>query len=344
MSKIRIALDAMGGDCGPEVLIEGAKLAIDANPSIQIALVGKKAVLTKIVKAHYASLQQMTIVDAPEVVSMEESPKDSLRKRNSSLAVAVRKVQEGACDGMVSAGNTGATLAHTLTNWRTIRGIKRPAVATFLPTHKEPVLLIDAGANVDCKPEHLLEFAIMGSVYAQKILERATPRVGLISIGEEMSKGNKLTFQAQRLLQNAPINFKGNVEGRDILSGDFDVVVCDGFIGNILLKFGEAASELVMSNFFEVMSQKDTQVEGTSHISTVFHELTSRLHYAEYGGAPLLGVEGIAIISHGESNPTAIKNAIKVACELVDHDITRHIREAMENLCSLTPSYFVNNG
>ena len=332
MKKMRIALDAMGGDGGSEVLVKGAELAVDNFQDLEVVLVGKTELLTQILDSNGNHRERISVVHATEVVTMDESPKESLRKRNSSLAVSVRMVHEGLCDGMVSAGNTGATLAHTLTSWRTIKGLKRPAIATCLPTHKDPVILIDAGANVDCRPEHLLEFAIMGSLYAGKVLGRPDPRVGLISIGEEVSKGNRLTFQAQKLLQDAPVNFCGNAEGRDILSGNFDVAVCDGFIGNILLKFGEAAAELVMSNFLESLSKNGFHSSGMSNLKPVLKELSSRLHYAEYGGAPLLGVEGIAIISHGQSNPTAIMNAIKVACELVDHDINKHIREALENL------------
>lgn len=331
MKKIRIALDAMGGDVGPQALIKGAILALDRFNELELVLVGKKDVLLQILKDNGFPEDRLSIVDAPEVIAMDESPKDSLKKRHSSLAVAVKLVSDGVVDGLVSAGNTGATLAHTLTNWRTIKGVRRPAIAALLPTHKDAVILIDAGANVDCRPEHLLQFAIMGSLYAQKVLSRHRPRVGLISIGEELRKGNRLTLQTQKLLAEAPIHFCGNTEGRDILTGDFDVVVCDGFVGNILLKFGEATVELVLKHLKASFKKRDYASHNKAPIESILTEQIARLDYAEYGGAPLLGVQGIAIISHGESNPKAIMNAIKTACEVVRHNIITHIQNAFEN-------------
>ncbi|MCD6385655.1 phosphate acyltransferase PlsX [Candidatus Sumerlaeota bacterium] len=331
MKKIRIALDAMGGDVGPEALIEGAILALAKIKRLELVLVGKKDVLLQLLEGNGYPKDRLTIADAPDVVAMDESPKESLKKRHSSLAIAVKLVSQGVVDGLVSAGNTGATLAHTLTNWRTIKGVRRPAIAALLPTQKDAVVLIDAGANVDCRPEHLLQFAIMGSLYAQKVLSRHRPKVGLISIGEELRKGNRLTLQTQKLLADAPIHFCGNAEGRDILSGEFDVVVCDGFIGNILLKFGEATVELVLKNLRSSFKKRLHTSHTEFPIELILKDQIAKLDYAEYGGAPLLGVQGIAIISHGESNPKAIMNAIKTACDIAQHNINSHIQKAFEN-------------
>lgn len=332
VTKIRIALDAMGGDLGPQTLIQGAFPALEALPDLEIILVGKQQVLQEIIKNNGYSRDRLSIVDASEVVEMGETPKESLKKRHSSIAVATKLVKERIADGLVSAGNTGSTLAHTLTSWRTISGIKRPAVAALLPTNKDAVVLIDAGANVDCRPENLLQFAIMGSIYAQKVLGRQNPRVGLLSIGEELSKGNRLTLQAQTLLAEAPINFQGNAEGRDVLSGNFDVIVCDGFVGNVLLKFGETAAELILSTIRHAFANNPLPAVNSIPLQPIFKEWTRKLDYAEYGGAPLLGVNGVAIVSHGQSTPKAIMNAIRVAYEFVVHRVNDHIREEMEKI------------
>lgn len=334
MHKIRIALDAMGGDVGPKTLIEGAILALDAFKDLEVILVGNAPLLQQLLEDNGYSRVRLTIADASEVVTMDETPKDSLKKHHSSIAVAAHLVRDGSAEGLVSAGNSGATMAQTLTTWQTIPGVKRPAIAALLPTKKEAVVLIDAGANVDCRPEHLLQFAIMGSCYAEKVLGRYQPKVGLLSIGEELSKGNRLTLQSRALLAEAPINFCGNAEGRDVLSGDFDVVVCDGFVGNILLKFGEAAAALVLFYLSSAIKNTLLAAMGATSFQSLFTEMARKLDYAEYGGAPLLGVNGVAIISHGQSSPKAIMNAIKVAQEFVQHKVNEHIKKKLEKIFS----------
>lgn len=337
MKKFKIALDAMGCDAGAQTLVDGSILALNALREVDIVLVGQQQILKSLLRRNGFERERISIQDAEEVVNMDESPKESLKKRFSSIAVAAELVKNGVVQALVSAGNTGATLAHTLTRWRTITGVKRPAAAALLPTRKEPVVLIDVGANVDCRPEHLLQFAIMGSIYAQKVLHRSHPRVGLLSIGEELSKGNKLTLHTQQLLTRAPINFHGNAEGRDILSGEFDVIVCDGFMGNVLLKFGEAAVELLFSSLKQGLRKNPLATIGAIPLQPVFKGLIKKVDYTEYGGVPLLGVDGVAIVSHGQSSPKAIKNAIRVACEFVKNNVNEHIKQNIESMMIYAP-------
>jgi len=264
-------------------------------------------------------------VAADEVIEMDEPPIDVLkRKRSSSIAVAIRLLKNGEVDGVVSAGSTGAFLVAARKWLGTLDGIRRPAIATLFPNRKKDfTVVIDAGANVDCKPQDFVEFAIMGGVYAEYILNKQHPNVGLLSIGEERSKGNALTLEAYQLLANAPVNFIGNVEGRDITSGSVDVVVCDGFVGNVLLKTSEGLAEMIVNSFKEEFRNKAVPVES------VLHRLKGRLDYSEYGGAPLLGTKGTCIISHGSSSAYAIQNAIRVAAESVTQKINEHIELKM---------------
>lgn len=334
----RIAVDAMGGDHAPLNPVEGALLA-GREIGGEIILVGKKKkisrLLTLLRHIQKKTKATITIVDAPDVVDMDEAPKNAVKKMNSSMAVGARLVKEGQADAFVSAGNTGAMYAICLMAMRKIPAVMRPAISALMPTKaKKPVVILDAGANVDCKPQHLVQFAMMGSVYARCALERPNPRVGLLNIGEEEGKGNeqvKLTFE---MLKHAPLNFCGNAEGKDILTGEFDVIVCDGFVGNVIIKFGEGAADLVFSGIKQGIRRKPYTLLGALMMKPVFRRFKRELDYSEYGGAPLLGLNGTVIIGHGRSTPKAIKNAILSAASNVDHQLNQHLREDMEKLAA----------
>jgi len=323
----------MGGDHGPSPLVDGAIMAAQRSPGCEILLVGDESVLRKILKEKGLGANHFTIVHASEVVGMDEKPKGSLRKKNSSISVAARVVSEGKAEGVVSAGNTGASVAATLFGWRPLVGVSRPAIATLLPTPKHPVILLDVGANVDCKPRHLFQFAVMGMVYARDMLHRSSPRVGLLSIGSEERKGNEVTLETAHLLKASNLNYGGNAEGRDILGGKFDVVVCDGFVGNIVLKFGEALAEMIIHSLKGELSKNVLLSLGALAMKPALKAFKKKVDYAEYGGAPLLGLNHPCIICHGASNPKAIMNAIRVAADFASIHVTSHIeREIATNL------------
>lgn len=327
---MRIAVDAMGGDFAPREILEGAILAVK-KWDIEVLLVGKERLLKRLLKAKHFESSKLKVVHAPDVIDMGENPKESLKKKKSSLAIATELIKSGEAQGLVAAGNTGAALASTLFSWRTLAGINRPAIATLFPTVKEPAILLDVGANVEAKPRNLLQFAIMGSVYAREILGRPNPRVGIISIGEEESKGNELIFKTTELLKKSHLNFVGNVEGKDVIGAKVDIAVCDGFIGNIIIKFAEALGEMVF-HFFKKQIKSNMFVKlGAIAMIPAFKKLKKQVDYAEYGGAPLLGLNGICIICHGKSDRRAISNAIRVAGEFVNHNCNKHIIEELEN-------------
>ncbi len=326
---MRIAVDAMGGDYAPREILEGAILAVK-KWDVEVILVGKERLLQRLLKAKNFSSERLKIVHAPDKIEMGEHAKDSLKKKQSSLAVAVDMVKKGEADGLVSAGNTGAVHASTLLSWRTLPGIYRPAIASLFPALHKPVILIDVGANVDAKPRNLLQFAIMGSVYAKEVLQRPNPRVGIVSIGEEATKGNELIFKTSELLKQSHLNFYGNVEGKDVINGKVDIAVCDGFVGNIILKFAEALGDLMFS-FLKGQAKSNMFVMlGSIGMMPAFKKLKKKVDYAEYGGAPLLGLNGICIICHGKSDRRAISNAIKVANDFVIHNCNTHISEELE--------------
>lgn len=326
---MRIALDAMGGDHGPRPAVEGAAAAA-SRYGIEVVLTGKARYLQRLFAAMKIRDSRLHIADAAEVVTMHDSPKDSLRKRKSSLAVACDLVARGDCQGLVSAGNTGAVYAHALMKWRALPGIKKPAIATLLPTHYEPVIVIDAGANVDCKPRQLVNFAIMGHVYAREVLHRQTPRIGLLNIGEEETKGNELTLETSRLLRQTPLNYLGHAEGRDIPTGDYDVIVCDGFVGNVVLKTAEGCAQMILHGIRREVRKSLAAMIGYVAMGAAVRRFRRRVDYDEYGGAPLLGLNGVCIICHGASNAKAFKNALKVAREAVSHQLTQHIMEEIK--------------
>lgn len=325
---MKIAVDAMGGDHAPGEIVLGAVRA-NRELGIEVILVGNEKMVAEELKSHHAG-PGIQVVDAAEVIGMHDSPAGAVRrKRNSSIVKAVELVKGGDAAAFVSAGNTGAVMAASLLKYGRIKGIGRPAIATLLPTPNRSVLLLDAGANTDCSPKHLLQFAIMGSLYSELILGVVNPTVGLLNIGEEENKGNELTLAAYALLKDAGINFTGNIEGRDVFNGAVDVVVCDGFVGNIVLKTGEGMATVLINTMQEEISKNMLARLGAMLVMPAFKGLKRRLDYAEYGGAPLLGVNGVTIIAHGSSNSTAVKNAICQTREMIEKDIVATIRDGM---------------
>jgi len=325
----RIALDAMGGDHAPQATVAGALLAVaELDPAHSVVLVGRSAIieqtLDEALRGEHAALatfrDRLLVVDAPEIIEMAEKPSAAIRaKPNSSMMVGLRMHAEGACDAFVSAGNTGAQMAASMVLLRLYEGLKRPAIVTIFPTAEKPVVVLDAGANVDCSAAELVQFARLGAVYAHDMLGRANPAVGLLNIGEEAEKGNAVTKEAHALLAQSGLHFVGNVEGRDLPAGHnhqsaLDVVVCDGFVGNAILKFYEAVAPLMVGLLVKAGLPKD-RIMGALR----------QLDYSEYGGAPLLGVRGVSIICHGRSSPRAIASAIKVAVQAVDNHLAEHI-------------------
>jgi glycerol-3-phosphate acyltransferase PlsX len=328
---MKIAVDAMGGDNAPHAVVAGAVQAA-REYGVGIILVGiDQLIQAELDKYPHAKTLPIEIRNATEVVDMLDSPSTVYRrKKDSSIRVANELVKSGDAVAVFSAGHTGAAMATSLFVLGRVEGVERPAIATFMPTMKGTSIILDVGANVDCKPNHLLQFAIMGEVYAKYLLKNPNPRVGILSIGEEETKGNELTKEAFKLLAETSLNFIGNVEGRDVMSGKADVVVCDGFIGNVVLKVSEAVAETVGLMIRENIGDNLVRKLGFLMMRPAFRALKSRLDYAEYGGAPLVGINGISIISHGRSSDRAIKNAIRVASELAKSEVNKHIHEDIE--------------
>ncbi len=306
----------MGGDHAPKSEVEGA-LQAASTLGVKVILVGREEVLRRELAQHEWEGLPIEIVHASERVTMEDGAARAFRtKRDSSLRVASRLVRDGVAQGFVSAGNTGAVMATAKMVQGVVHGVDRPALAGIFPTMEgPPVVVVDVGANVDCSPRMLAQFAVMGEIYSRIILRTAKPRVGLLSIGEEEQKGNEITRSAIPLLKSLPLNFTGNVEGRDIYSGRIDVVVCDGFIGNVALKVSEGLIEMLKHLLQESLEATLTRKIGYVLARAAFTEFKKRVDYSEYGGAPLLGVKGVCIICHGRSNGKAIRNAIRVAAE-----------------------------
>ncbi len=329
---VRIALDAMGGDHAPREIVKGALLAAAEYP-VEVILVGKEEVLRAELAELGAGNSKIEIVDAREVVEMDDNALTPLRrKRNSSIRVAANLVAEGRAGAFVSAGNTGATWTSARAVIGMIEGVSRPALAAIVPSSNGHTLLLDVGANVDAKPNHLREFAVMGHFYAQMVFGLEAPRVGLLSIGEEEGKGNELTKETYRVLKETGLNFIGNAEGRDVYNGNADVVVCDGFTGNVVLKASEALGEMVSKLLREAMTRSLARKIGAFLAKSGFDDLKKRMDYSEYGGAPLLGVKGGCIVCHGRSNAKAIKNAIRVARGFALNRIDEKIQERVSEL------------
>src|SRR5215212_2181913 len=316
----RIAIDAMGGDRAPDEIVAGALEAVSSE--ITPVLVGPRGLETG----------GLELVEAPTTIAMDEKPGEAIRtKRDSSLVVACRLVREGRAAATVSAGNTGAMLAAGLVEIRRLRGVNRPAIAVVLPAKRGPSVLIDSGASADSRPEHLRQFAHMGSVFAQELLGVGDPEVRLLSIGEEPEKGNQLTLEAHRLLAETPdLNFKGNTESRRLLEGAADVVVCDGFTGNVLLKALEGTIRTVLTTLREEIAGSTRAKLGGLLIRPAARGLRERLDPDTYGGAYLLGLRGLAVIAHGDSSPRAIANAIRLAARGVEHDVVGRLQERLE--------------
>jgi glycerol-3-phosphate acyltransferase PlsX len=323
----------MGGDHAPKALVQGALLAAEEYPDVDINLVGREEVLREHLGSNFPS--SLTITDAREVVDMTDNALAPLRrKRNSSIRVCANLVAEGKADAMVSAGHTGAAMTSAYKVLGTIEGVSRPALAAVLPSAKGYVVLLDVGANVDAKPEYLREFAVMGHFYAQMLFGIDAPRVGLMSIGEEEGKGNELTKETFRVLKETGLNFMGNAEGRDVFNGNMDVIVCDGFIGNVVLKASESLAEMMGKLIREELTRSTTRKIGALLAKGAFADIRKRTDYSEYGGAPLLGVNGGCIISHGRSSSKAIKNAIRVARDFISNRVDAKIREKISDLHS----------
>jgi glycerol-3-phosphate acyltransferase PlsX len=330
----RIALDAMGGDFAPQATVAGALLALaELDPAHSIQLVGQTAVVEGQLRALLDSGEfraadthrdRLSIIEAPDIIEMTEKPSAAVRgKPNSSMMLGLRLQTEGKSDAFVSAGNTGAQMAASLMVLRLHAGLKRPAIVTLFPSARRPVAVLDSGANVDCSAEELVQFARLGATYAECMLGRPNPTVGLLSIGEEPEKGNAVTKETHQLLLHAGLNFIGNVEGRDLPAGGtehqpVDVVICDGFVGNVVLKLYEGIAPLVMATL------RKAGVDGGQLEAGLKH-----LDYSEHGGAPLLGVKGVSIIAHGKSSPRAVKNAIKVALQAVTSGMNEQIGQRL---------------
>ena len=339
---MKIAVDAMGGDHAPDAIIKGAIEAAKLfNGNVEIALVGNGSLLREKLShiAYRYRPQSVTIVEAAETIEMGESPVSALRKkRNSSLVVAMELLKTGQAQAVVSAGNTGAVMASALFKVGRLEGVSRPAIASVLPNQKGVTLAVDVGANTDCKPINLLQFGIMGSFYYRHIFRCPNPRVGLLNIGEERTKGNDLTLETYELLSKSPLNFIGNVEGKDILTGVADVIVCDGFLGNVILKFCESIVGLVSSTIKEKVASNVRSKLGAFLLAPAFKKFKRKLDYEEYGGAPLLGIDGVCVICHGSSSAKAIKNAINLAVRIVNSGVNNQIKYQLQEMNNTVPA------
>jgi phosphate acyltransferase len=318
-----IALDAMGSDRAPRPEIEGAIQAA-RHYDVRVALVGREEpIRAELARYPAAAGLPLDVVNATEVITMEDKAVQAVRaKRDSSLRVGLRLVREGRAAGFITAGNTGAAMTTAKMVLGAIPGVDRPALAAVFPTAVNTVaILLDVGANVDCKPHNLEQFAVMGEIYFRSMFGTKRPRVGLLSIGEEETKGNELTRDSFQLLKQLPLNFVGNVEGRDLYGGQVDVIVADGFVGNVALKTSEGVANLVRATLKETLKTTITRQVGYLLSRSAFADFKKRLDHTEYGGAPLLGVKGVCFITHGSSNANAIKNAIRVAAEFAERKI-----------------------
>ena len=329
---MKIALDAMGGDRAPRVIVEGALAARgELAGGTSIILVGRRDAIEPELAHLNVPDGAFEIVEAREVVAMDEQPSATLRKkRESSIAVGLRLQSDGQAQGFVSAGNTGAVAANALIILGRIKGVERPAIATYVPTRGGGSVLLDVGASIDSKPAHLVQYAIMGACYAECILSRPRPRVGLLNIGEERSKGTEVIQEVYKLLEASDLNFIGNVEGRDIFADAVDVTVCDGFVGNVVLKFTESVVDMVSVVLKESIEASVRSKLGALLLRPAFRRLRDTFDYAEYGGAPLLGVDGVCTICHGSSSPRAIKNAVLATQRYITYDITSAIKKRLD--------------
>ena len=324
---LKIAIDAMGGDFGPEPIVEGVISALKKDRHFTAILVGDKDVLLPLIPQKFDN--RILIHEALDVIDMHDHATDALKRKESSAYQAIELVKTGEADAYVSAGHSGASMSLATLRIGRIKGVSRPAIATLMPTVNGTTLVLDVGANVDCDANNLKEFAIMGQVYAEDVLGMDSPLTGLLSNGEEESKGNEVTKTAFKLLEPLP-NFVGNVEGNDIFNGTVDVVVCDGFIGNIMLKTAEGVADTIGKIIKNNLRRSLVSITGAVLMRKVFKKLKLKVDYAEYGGAPLIGVKAPVIIAHGKSNAKAMQNAIFQAISAADSDLNLHIEEKLK--------------
>jgi glycerol-3-phosphate acyltransferase PlsX len=326
---MKIALDAMGGDFGPPNLVAGAVMALrDYRQINKLYLVGDSAKIENELRKHQCSDSRIDIVHSTQVVEMSDRAWTAVRrKKDSSVSRAVDLVKRGDADAVVSAGHTGAAVAASAIKLRTLAGIDRPGIAAVLPTETNVFVLIDAGANTDARPEHLLQYAFMGTVYSRHVLGYKNPTVGLISLGEEDVKGNEMTKEVFKMLKKSSLNFVGNIEGRHLFEDPVEVVVCDGFVGNVILKTCESISVAIFAWLQHELARTPLRKLGALLARESFRTIRDKTNYEEYGGSPLLGVDGICIIAHGSSTPLAVKNAIRVAAESIEQQVNPHIVE-----------------
>jgi phosphate acyltransferase len=328
---MRVVLDAMGGDHAPTVNIEGAVETVHESADIDVILVGDEATIRKELKGSKYKSGRISVVHASQVVEMHEPTTVAIRKkRDSSIRVGIGLVKAGNADAFVSAGHSGVVMGTSLLLLGMSKGVDRPAIATLMPTLRDTFILLDVGATVDCKPENLYQFALMGNIYCKLILGREKPKVGLLSIGEEDVKGNELTKEAFKLIKQTSVNFIGNIEGKDIFTGMADVVVCDGFIGNIALKISEGLAETILKMLRQEISSITAGRLGYLMLKPAIRNFKKRTDYDEYGGAPLLGINGTSIISHGRSSSKAIRNALRVANEFSRKKVYAAISDAVQ--------------
>jgi len=336
----RIALDVMGGDHGPRITLPGAAVALKAMPELYLLLVGDQSEIEHNL-SHYGIqgelLARTKIVHADSVVTMDDKATSILKeKKDSSIRLAAECVRDGDAQGMVSMGHTGAAMVASMIVMGKLPGVDRPCLATVLPSLRgTPTVLLDVGANVDCKPEHIAQFALMGAVYAEEVLDASEPKIGVLSVGEEDAKGSEITRQTSTFLRELNVNFGGNAEGRDIWTGDFDVIACDGFVGNVVLKSSEAMAESILHGMKDSLRSNLWSKLGGILVRPSMRRFYKKLDYAEYGGAPLLGVKGISIIGHGRSNARAVSAAIRVAVRGAKNNINGRIQERMLHLFSM---------
>lgn len=328
---MRVALDAMGGDYAPAVTIEGAIETVNDFKGIDVILVGDENSIKRELDSKRHLPNRISIKHASQVVGMDEAPAAAIRKkRDSSIGRAIELVKNGEADAMVSAGHSGVVMATALLFLRTSPGVDRPAIATIMPTLKAPFVLIDAGANLYCKPENLYQFGLMGSAYCSAIFGRTEAKVALLSIGEEDTKGNELTKESFKLLKKADINFIGNVDGKDIFTGIADVIVCDGFTGNVVLKISEGLADAIVKILKREIAEQSVGRIAYLLMKSALISFKKKTDYDEYGGAPLLGINGTCIISHGRSTAKAIKNALRVAADFSEKRVYEVIASKIE--------------
>jgi len=329
---MKIALDAMGGDHAPPVAVEGGVWAA-REYGVEVVLVGREEDVQQELAKHDTSGLSLPIIHASQIIEMEEHPAAAVKaKKDSSMVVGIDMVKRGEADAFVTMGHSGGALAAALFRLGRIRGIRRPALSTIYPTESGFCVLLDVGANTECKPQYLLQFAYMGAAYAERVLGIANPRVGIVSSGEEEIKGSILVQEAHQMIKQSNLNFIGNVEGRDIPAGMADVVVTDGFTGNVIAKLSEGLASSLLGIIRDEIKKRPLATVGALLSRPAFEQVKKRLDYAEFGGAPLLGVDGVVIVGHGRSNAKAVKNAVGVAKRTVEGGMLAAIKESSQNL------------